>query len=382
MALKIGQVESVFLSLVRSGIWECDFDAPQDFCQWRDVVNLAKVQSLLGIVGNEILKNNGKITGLENDLRLKLRSFKVSNIMAVNKINETTADLFNRLKDNCFHPILLKGSGLSCNYPVPELRQGGDIDVFVGMEDYVKSYELFKNLTDKIERADDIWVDKNYNMIFNDVEVEVHRLADEYPSASLDKVFQKFSKEYLMKNPVKVILAGSEIETPSDTFNALYVFMHMFRHFMIRGVGLRQVCDWVLFLSKHKDGIDQEVLKDILTQLHLLKPWQDFAAMTVNYLGASPEDIPFYRDGIRDRRQRKIIIRILTEGNFGKQTAYYKDRSDNYLVAKITSFFRHMGRFLQLASLYPTLVFPYMSTIMKFGFGGIGRDIKAKINGR
>lgn len=382
MALKIGQVESVFLSLVRSGIWERDFDAPQDFCQWRDVVNLAKVQSLLGIVGNEILKNNGKITGLENDLRLKLRSFKVSNILSVNKINDTTVEVFNRLKDNDFRPILLKGSGLSCNYPVPELRQGGDIDVFVGEEAYVRSYDLFKQITDKIDNVNDIWVDKNYSMKVNDVEVEVHRHADEHPSQKLDKIFQEFSKKYLLNNSVKLTLGDTEIDTPSDTFNALYVFMHMFRHFMIRGVGLRQVCDWMLFLSKRKDGIDQDVLKDILNQLHLMRPWQDFAAMTVNYLGASPENIPFYKVGISDRRQKKIIIRILTEGNFGKHTAYYKDRSDNYLVAKVTSFFRHIGRYLQLASLYPTLVFPYMSTIMKFGFGRIGRDLKEKINGR
>ena len=113
MAMKIGQIESVFLNIVRSGIWDREFDVPNDFCQWREVVNLAKAQSLLGIVSNEILKNNGKITRMENDLRLKLRSFKVSNILSVNKVNDTTVEVFNNLKVNGFYPILLKGSGLA-----------------------------------------------------------------------------------------------------------------------------------------------------------------------------------------------------------------------------------------------------------------------------
>lgn len=33
------------------------------------------------------------------------------------------------------------------------------------------------------------------------------------------------------------------------TFNAFYVFMHLYHHFLQVGVGLRQVCDWMLIMK-------------------------------------------------------------------------------------------------------------------------------------
>lgn len=382
MTFEFSQEERVFIDFIKAGIWSEEIELPVGFTEWKRVARLAKAQAMYGIVSNEILNRVDDSKGMTNDLRVDLKSFKVSNIMAVNRVNITTAKLFNLLKDKGFSPVLLKGSGLAANYPHPELRQCGDIDVYMGEEDYVKSYDLLIHYASRIDNVKDIWIDKNYSAVFGDVEAEIHRVADEHSSSALDRKLQKFTKEFLRNTTVSVEIAGVPVETPSDTFNAFYVFLHMFRHFMIKGVGMRQVCDWMLFLTKHNTGINQEALKKALNDMHILRAWQDFVAMAVNYLGADSAVMPLYREGIRDRRQKKILKRILTEGNFGKSTAYFNDRSENYLVVKITSLCRHIERYMQLASLYPTLIFPYMSTVFKFGFGRIGRDLKDKFNGR
>ena len=369
MAIEFSQEEKIFVDFIKAGIWNQEIELPGDFTQWRNVVRLAKNQAMLGIVSNELLNRVDDSQGMTNDLRLNLKSFKVSNIMAVNRLNTTTVKLFKHLKDNGLKPILLKGSSLAYNYPHPELRQCGDIDVYIGEDDYVRSYHLMKQFATTIDSEEDIWIDKNYSAMLGDIEVEIHRVVDRHPSSALDRKFQQFTKENLARSVGSVEVCGVLLETPSDTFNALYVFMHMFRHFMMKGVGMRQVCDWMLFLVKHKNGIRQDLLKTILVDMHLLGAWQDFVAMSVTFLGADPVTMPLYVENITDQRQKKILKRILTEGNFGKSTAYFTDRSENYIVMKFTSFYRHIQRYMQLASLYPSLIIPYMSTVFKFGFG-------------
>lgn len=171
MAIEFSQEEKIFVDFIKAGIWNQEIELPGDFTQWRNVVRLAKNQAMLGIVSNELLNRVDDSQGMTNDLRLNLKSFKVSNIMAVNRLNTTTVKLFKHLKDNGLKPILLKGSSLAYNYPHPELRQCGDIDVYIGEDDYVRSYHLMKQFATTIDSEEDIWIDKNYSAMLGDIEV-------------------------------------------------------------------------------------------------------------------------------------------------------------------------------------------------------------------
>ena len=40
------------------------------------------------------------------------------------------------------------------------------------------------------------------------------------------------------------------------TFNAFYIFVHLYYHFLQVGVGFRQICDWMLWLKRQEETID------------------------------------------------------------------------------------------------------------------------------
>ena len=380
--MKLKSSESVFLSLLRAGLWNCSPDLPGNNSQLMEVVALAKAQSLLGIVGDVLLKCNRQGLEMPNELRLKLKSFKVNNMMMADRLNEEMKKVFSLLEVSGMSPVLLKGAGLACNYPVPALRQLGDVDIYVGEEDYLKSYEVLRPLADRIPAPDELWIDKNYSLSIDNVELEIHRVPDEHPSRKADRCFQQFARDHMMKDSVKLQIGDSVVETPSDTFNAVYIFLHMFRHFMYRGVGLRQVCDWMMLMARKRDRMDLAALTQVLEDMKLIRPWKDFAAVAVTYLGCPSDSIPLCAADVPQTRQMKILRRILDEGNFGKETAYHKNRPKIYIVAKIASLSRHIQRFLSLAVLYPCHFFPYMRLMFRFGFGGIGRDMKSGTNAK
>ena len=370
--------ESLFLSLLRAGLWGSAPQIPENEAQLREVLRLARMQSLLGIIGDEVLKCSRMGLEIPNSLRISLKSFKVSNAMASGNLNAAMKTVFSALAEAGMPPVLLKGAGLALNYPIPALRQCGDVDVLVDEKDYLRSYDVMRPLADRISAEDEIWIDKNYHLFLGDIEVEIHRHADEYPLRRKNRRLQEFAEGHLRRDSVWCTIGDAEVETPSDTFNAFYVFFHIFRHFMVRGVGLRQVCDWMLFLTGHRDGVDTDALKEVLEDLNLMTAWQDFGAVAVNFLGCPEDAIPFYRADVSHRRQEKVLKRILTEGNFGQDASSGRKRPSIYVVAKIHSLYCHVSRFVSLASLYPGHILPYMLTIFRFGFWGLGRDIRTK----
>ena len=131
------------------------------------------------------------------------------------------------------------------------------------------------------------------------------------------------------------------------------------------GARLRQLCDWGVFLERKRGSIDRTKLKQIIDEMDMVRAWQDFGELLVVYLGMNPQCLPYRNENISSRRLDIIMERILSEGNFGFERSYFKKRSENYLLNKVVSLFRHMARFLQLFRLYPVSAYWYMMYFMR-----------------
>lgn len=357
----------ILLDILSSALWNKDYTVPVDFREWKQVLRMANSHSVLAIVSHYLLRQREFTTSISYEMRLKMKSFVVSSVMASDKQNDTIILANDVLVQEGIVPILLKGYGIAQFYPQPALRQCGDIDFYVGEGSYKKSYEV---LAGRFEgRADDdIWQEKHYSLMVNDMEVEVHRLCDEHYSAKYHAILQKYSDQGLSEDLENVSIKGSEIRIPETTFNAFYIFYHLFRHFIYGGVGLRQICDWAVFLNKNKDSIDRQKLETMLKEMKLMGAWKDFGHMIVKYLGFPEGDFPFYESKISDRRVSRIIDRILSEGNFGFERSYYKNRSDSYILNKFLSLWRQLSRFVKLMFLYPGSSFYFMMSFLKTAF--------------
>ena len=113
--------------------------------------SLAKSQSVLGLVANAVLSDAEVANRIPADVQKSLKAFVMSNMATHSALNNTVVRVVALLDDAGVQSVLLKGQGSARNYPVPELRQCGDIDLYVGEENYARVHELLVPVATEID---------------------------------------------------------------------------------------------------------------------------------------------------------------------------------------------------------------------------------------
>ena len=370
---RVGQgTDSQFFALLRSGLWNevperAPFTAGPD---WEALYGLASAQTVVPLVTDGINRLPRELLPADPE---RLDPF-IGSLM-------TTAERNRRL--DAFIPklfralagipvVLVKGQSLAVDYPDPERRQPGDIDLLVPPASYeaVKAVLLPKATKVEEEAASIL----HQGMFFHSVEVEVHGSISTLLSRKLDRKLAALLEEQFDGRPLpEVSLGEARIPIPEADFNAVYIFVHFLHHYWSGGVGLRQVVDWMTFVSVHKRDIHPVILEIRLKELGLLNLWKVFTGFAQEYLGCPAEKLPLAAapDPGKNARIWRFIRRC---GNFGKN----EDRTrgeESWLVRKVHSLWR-----LVIADrLRHFPVFPKES--VRFFMGSFGYGLQRLANG-
>lgn len=375
----MNRAETVFLQILRCGLWggSCTAPQPEDF-KWKDVFHIARVQSLTSIIGQTVLDNPEISAQLSKDILKKIKLFIIKNAAIHSQFNSCLVKVVAELRAAGIEPVLLKGQGLARNWPCPELRQCGDIDLWVGEESYDKARKILLSLSPLGKEHHETI--KHAAFEFGIVTLELHRFSEiNTASQRQDAIYRGYSIEGFSKDTVPIDFGGTEIITPSDNFNAFYIFSHLWHHFISTGIGLRQICDWVLFLHSRKGKIDLEYLEKLLDKMEMAVPWQVFGCIAVDSLGLPEEDFPFYSPRYR-KRAEKVLRRILHEGNFGQERTYFNRKRNNvYLFRKAGSFMYHILRHIGMLSLFPIETIKESCKMTREGFRTVWKDFSKNI---
>ena len=376
--MNIVSYQQVFLELLRAGLWERKPHVTQDFVEWGRVLRLAKSQSVLGVVGQVMLTDEDLVNRIPQELKVRIKQFVMMNVLTHELLNKTLVKVVSALRDGAVEPVLLKGQGIARNYPRPELRQCGDIDLYVGLENAEKAHELLASIADKIDAKELVSVDKHFHVTMpGGVEVEVHRYTQKQSASKSDEIRQTASGMGTSSNLVAYDFYGVPVNTPADDFNAFYIFDHLLHHFLTSGVGLRQFCDWMMFLHKRSGKLNQEYLHRLLVDMEMLEPWQVLGCVLVDKLGLPEAEFPFFNRK-QERKAEKIMRRVFAEGNFGKERSIYKNRGTNYLLNKTWSLLGYIEKAIDLVTVFPRPVWnQYKSTIID-GFVQVWADLKMR----
>lgn len=366
--------EKVFLSLVRNSLWNTQVEVPAEFKDWSLVMCLAGSQALQGTVAKALLDNPSELDRMKPDAESKLKNILMTNMVMHSMANSTLQELVKTLDNAGIKYVLLKGQGLAANYPDPELRECGDIDLYVGTEQYLQSYEVLKDVVDEI---DDAAVfkggGKHYHAMRSGISIEIHKYSEILSSLSLDKTYQRYANVGLSQNLAGLNFGESMVWTPADDFNAFYVFNHLWNHFLSVGIGLRQICDWTMLLHSRGHNIDRKYLQEILTEMKLMKPWKTFGCIVVNILGLPEEEFPFY-DPKYGKKAQKVLERIMTDGDMGRETEFIRKSNKGYLHEKLFSMKFYIKRFNQLTRLFPYHAFLRLSHSIANGIKLLFKD--------
>lgn len=278
---------------------------------------------------------------------------------------EQTNQIFNRIlaqvnslySEAGLHPVLLKGQGIGTNYRNPLHSQCGDIDIYLGKEGQPVANRL---LLQQEAIAKGEASDKHSSYRLESVHIENHRLILRVNNPFANRRFQQLIREWYSQGAE----SGFTMPLPLATFNALYVFLHAFVHFLNSSIGLRQLCDWTYLLANRQEEIDETALRHQLQKMGLLQAAQSFGYIVVYDLGLPPGRLPIPIEGKKILGE-KLLKEIFATGNFGQHDSRIKPRPQGYWTGKWYTFYRVTRRCIELRQFAPGEAFRYPVTLIK-----------------
>lgn len=366
----ITKQENIFFAILRAVMWGTKAEVPAD-TDWRSVLNLAARQRCLHAFS--VWARTHCIT-TPYDKNLHMQMFMTMQRQA--RLNHLAANVIELLAEHHIPASLIKGYSLSGLYPDPDTRDFGDVDIYVGEENYQRAAKI---VTDAYPNAcwhSDIRGGIHYILVIDenlDRVVELHRVTMEFQDKNADALYQAFTHKYLDRRTTTIDICGKAVPVPPVAYNALYVFMHAWHHFESTGVGFRQLADWALCLRQAHQGSTSEEwqslvqeIDTILTALHMKAAWQTFGHVLVNELHLPIEAFPLYTTRYR-RRAEKLLRQLLRDGHCGrtarwniKEIALMRrfqwERPEKHRLLQVGyTFYRLLFKAWQMGKLFPSL---------------------------
>ncbi len=361
------KAEQLFLQLYRGALWaDLPQEAPQpvraDGATWQRVADLAEAQTCQGLLADALSLLPAE-SRPPKPVYFSLVTATADAEDANRKMNQSLRGLFPMLERQGVRAWLLKGQGLAQCYPQPAHRMAGDIDVLIPRKDeFERAVRLFSAHLPRGERGEGRYERAFY---LGDVIIELHsRIVTDF-SPRLHRHFPAWSQAYYGREPVR----WGDVALPPTDFDAIFVFVHLARHYVGGGIGLRQVADWMRFLYVHRaDGgqcpLDVARLERDIDRLGLRRLWTVFAVMAVRHLGCPASAMPLYDASPRYHAAADAVLRsILDEGNFGHHDAAMDQRPKGFLAGKAFSFLvqsRRMARKLRYFPVESLYCFPQL----------------------
>jgi len=293
-------IHKAFLQLSRIGIGTSkDAKIPHEI-DWPAVKDLAERQGLSAVVldGFEVLRTNGNLSANHN---LPDKLFMLEWIGETLQGYEYCFELYCRAiaelasfyNAHGYKMMVLKGYACSIDWPKPEHRPCGDIDIWLfgrqaEADAALGSWFKVQDPSFKIDSShhhhtvfewQGFTVENHYDF------VNVHARKS---SAELEKVFKELGED----NSHSVEVKGEKVYLPSPNLHALFLAKHMASHFTGANITLRQVLDWAFFFEKHSSQIDRDWLIKMLKDFHLDEFMNSINAICVDELGFDAKIFP------------------------------------------------------------------------------------------
>ena len=303
---------------------------------WYDFYQFACEQAIAGVafVGIQRLGEHGVKPPL--DVLMQWIA-SASLIEQQNKaVNKAATELFKELKNDGLRGCILKGQGNGLMYPNVYSRTPGDIDVWVRMADGREKREEGRGkMEDGRRMMEDVQgiikyvKERNpngkvcYHHIdggkIGGVEVEVHYrpsfMNNPIHNYRLQKWYKMMAEGGRLMEEVELPEGVGSIPVPTVEFNVVYQLVHVFRHLLQEGIGLRQIIDYFYVLKSNTNHTDDTNIIVLLNYLGLTKIAGAMMWLLSEVLGLEEEYLIVPKN---ECLGKVLLAEILKGGNFGQ----------------------------------------------------------------
>ncbi len=290
------------LRLIRVALGkERDCFTPNDIELWEKVLELADAHGVAALAADGISKTNPSIPF---KVKMEFACRVESHEQIYKRHEELMVKLAKAYGEKGLRMMVLKGWGVSLNYPIPSHRPSGDLDIWnFGKWKEADAYIASRGV--KIDNS------HHHHSVFNIEELTVENHYDFINTHAhrSSKIFEKKLKEIASKEYWEKKVDGECIYLPTADFNMLFLLRHSANHFVGKEMTLRQLLDWALFVDKHHNEIHWKESLEFLKTQGLYRYCNILALICVEQLGFS-RDI-FHCELQDDELKHRVLADII-----------------------------------------------------------------------
>ena len=301
--------QQVLLTLLRQSLWR-ESDSLPEAMNWESLDTMAKQQGVLALCYDGAVALKAQMPA---QLKQKWNQQTLMGVMKNQRLLAAQDQLMGQLQQAEIPAAILKGSSVARCYPQPDLRILGDIDVLIPRECLEAVKPIMTELGYQFHESD-----HEFHLGYGrpDAYVEVH-----YNVTILPECRGAEATKAQIANFLRDRVAAEQQDHPfamlSSTHQALMLLLHMVRHMLESGIGLRQLCDWMMYLA-HEDPVHfQEDTVPVLEACGLLRYAKVSTAACIAYLGL-PEIHGAWCKDVSGKDTLVFMENLFQGGNMGK----------------------------------------------------------------
>ena len=306
------RIQAAFLQLMQNVLCGSSFGDEYKLTEqeWQNILQLSDEQKVLPLVletASKTIKPGDK----------KFLSFRGKAYITVTRQIIQTNEFLTLLlhaQSQGLDPIVLKGIICRELYEKPFLRLSVDEDLLVSPEQ-LEAFHCFllneglysDNPVEDDTRQVAATTELSYHKENSPTYIELQKTIFDPDSA----VFGRFNELFpnLSDHTMRVQIEDVSVCTLESGYHLLYLILHVFKHFVYSGVGIRPLCDIGLFAQHYADEIDWNWLRDSLEKVGVF--YYARALFRIIQLHLMP-NAPFY-DRIEDWELSAVDVEPLLE---------------------------------------------------------------------
>lgn len=298
------ETKEAFLTLVRLGIGNPASKLTQRV-NWPAIQELATNQGLYAIVLDGVEKLLAEQRPPQEFLLEWIGEVLQGYEYRYDAYRQTIAEMAGFYNSHGLKMMVLKGYACSLNWPKPNHRPCGDIDIW--------QFGKQKEADSTIAREKRIEVDNSHHhhSVFNWGEFTVENHYDfvnvyhHKSNTELEKIFKELGKDDT--HCVKV--NGADVYLPSPKLHTLFLLKHMMNDFTSFSVNLRQVLDWAFHIKEYGTEIDWNWILSVIDKYHMTDFFNTINAICVEELGFEASMFPHvqFNPNLKDKIFNDII---------------------------------------------------------------------------
>ncbi len=301
--------------MLRSGLWGKEIEDASLFPLsgevWNRVFELAKKQTVTGVTYCALQRMPDELLPPKPLLLRWVAEVDVIE-QSNRQMNDALAELTGLFANRQLQAVVQKGQGVASFYEAPLLRECGDIDLYFPVKG--QREEALQVLKGR-GVSPQLRPDGSFEFQWKDIEVEIHSQLLDIQNPFKQKYVNALIEKYGFEEVPLAAAPSVRITVATPVLMLLLLNVHIMKHALGWGIGLRQLCDTARACQELHGRISSDEMHDICQRMGIGRWTRLLHSFMTDYLGLRPDMLPYATETVRCDALLDIVWQ---GGNFGQ----------------------------------------------------------------